>query len=50
MLRSTLIYLSQASWVRRLVTSWRFAWRTASRFVAGEKIEDAIRVIQALNE
>jgi proline dehydrogenase len=50
MLRSTLIYLSQAPWARRLVTSWRFAWRTASRFVAGEKIEHAIQVIQALNE
>jgi len=50
MLRSTLIYLSKASWARRMVTGWRFAWRTASRFVAGEKIEDAIQAIQALNE
>jgi len=50
MLRSILIYLSKASWARRLVTGWRFAWRTASRFVAGEKIEDAIQAIQALNE
>jgi proline dehydrogenase len=49
MLRSTLIYLSKALWARRIVTGWQFAWRTASRFVSGEKIEDAIRAIQALN-
>lgn len=50
MLRSLLIYLSKASWARNLVTRWRFAWRAASRFVAGEKLEDAIRVIRTLNE
>jgi proline dehydrogenase len=50
MLRSFLIYLSKASWARGMVTNWNFAWRTASRFVAGEKLEDAIRVIKNLNE
>lgn len=49
MLRSFLIYLSKAQWARNLVTKWRFAWRTASRFVAGEEQEDAIRVIRELN-
>ena len=49
MLRSLLIYLSKAAWARSLVTRWKFAWRAASRFVAGETLEDAIRVIQALN-
>jgi len=49
MLRSFLIYLSQASWAQRLVTSWGFAWKAASRFVAGESSADAIRVIQELN-
>ena len=49
MLRSLLIYLSKAAWARSLVTRWKFAWRAASRFVAGEKLEDAIRTIQALN-
>jgi proline dehydrogenase len=49
MLRSLLIYLSKAAWARSLVTRWKFAWRAASRFVAGEKLEDAIRAIQALN-
>jgi len=49
MLRSFLIYLSKADWAQRLVTRWKFAWRTASRFVAGEKIEDAIRVVRELN-
>lgn len=49
MLRSLLIYLSHAVWARRLVTKWQFAWRAASRFIAGEKLEDAIQVIQVLN-
>ena len=49
MLRSLLIYLSKAAWAQNMVTSWKFAWRTASRFVAGTKIEDAIRAIRELN-
>jgi proline dehydrogenase len=50
MLRSFLIYLSKAAWAQKLVTSWSFAWRAASRFVAGETAADAIRVIRQLNE
>lgn len=50
MLRSLLIYLSKADWARKIVTNWKFAWRAASRFIAGEKLEDAIRVIKLLNE
>lgn len=49
MLRSLLIYLSKAAWARRMVTGWAFAWRAASRFVAGERLEDAIRVVRDLN-
>jgi len=49
MLRSFLIYLSKAKWARQIVTNWAFAWRAASRFVAGEKLDDAIQVIQILN-
>ncbi|NUQ86688.1 MAG: proline dehydrogenase family protein [Anaerolineales bacterium] len=49
MLRSILIYLSKASWAQKLVMSWGVAWWAASRFVAGEKIEDAIRAIRELN-
>ncbi len=50
MLRSFLIYLSKAAWAQKLVTSWGFAWRAASRFVAGERVEDAIRAICELND
>jgi proline dehydrogenase len=50
MLRSLMIYLSKASWARNLVTRWKFAWRAASRFVAGDKLEDAIQAIKVLNE
>jgi proline dehydrogenase len=49
MLRSFLIYLSKAAWAQKLVTSWGFAWRAASRFVAGETIQDAIRAVRELN-
>ncbi|MGA2489828.1 MAG: proline dehydrogenase family protein, partial [Anaerolineales bacterium] len=49
MLRSFLIYLSKATWAQRLVTSWKFAWRAASRFVAGSTVEDAIKAVTELN-
>ncbi len=49
MLRSFLIYLSKAKWAQRIVTSWGFAWRAASRFVAGSTIQDAIRAATELN-
>jgi len=50
MLRSFLIYLSKAGWAQRMVTGWKLAWNTASRFVAGESLQDAVRVIRELNE
>jgi proline dehydrogenase len=50
MLRSTLIYFSKASWAREMVTQWEFARRAASRFIAGEKLDDAIRVVRQLNQ
>ena len=49
MLRSFLIYLSKAAWAQKLVTSWSFAWRAASRFVAGTKAGDAIQAVRELN-
>ena len=50
MLRAILLYLSKARWARQLVTRWRFARRAASRFVAGETLDEAIRAVQALNQ
>ena len=49
MLRTILIYLSQANWARQIVTRWSFARRAASRFIAGEVLDDAISVIKTLN-
>ncbi len=49
MLRNFLIYLSKAEWARRLITGWRFARRAASRFVAGDSVDDAIRVVRELS-
>jgi proline dehydrogenase len=50
MFRSFIIYLSKAVWAQKLVTGWGFAWRTVSRFVAGTRLEDAMRVVHELNE
>jgi len=49
MLRSFLIYLSKAQWAQKLVMGWSFAWKAASRFVAGTRAEDAIRAVRELN-
>jgi proline dehydrogenase len=49
LLRSLLIYLSKARWAQNLVMNWDFAWQTASRFVAGTGLEDAIRAVRELN-
>jgi proline dehydrogenase len=49
MLRSFFISLSKANWAKNLITNWSFAWRLASRFIAGEKLEDAIQAIKVLN-
>ena len=49
MLRSLLIYLSKAGWAQKLVTGWSFAGWAASRFVAGESIQDAVRVVREMN-
>src|SRR3990172_8737227 len=49
MLRALFISLSKARWAQRLITQWRFAWKMASRFIAGETVEDALRVVKQLN-
>ena len=49
-LRALLLYLSKAIWARRMVTGLRFARRTASRFVAGDTLEEAIQAVQRLND
>ena len=49
MLRSFFICLSKAAWAQQLVVGWKFAWRAASRFVAGNTIGDAINAVKELN-
>ena len=49
MFRSFFSYLSKAAWARNIVTKWPIAWKMASRFIAGEKLEDGIQVIRILN-
>jgi proline dehydrogenase len=49
MLRSIILYLSGARWARSAISRIGVARRTAGRFVAGERPEDAITAIRALN-
>lgn len=50
MLRGLFITLSKAYWAQRWITRWALAWRVASRFIAGETVEQAIRAVQTLNQ
>jgi proline dehydrogenase len=49
-LRETLIALSESTTARRLVRSAPGARTLASRFVAGETVDDGVRAAQALNK
>jgi proline dehydrogenase len=49
MMRSFFISLSKLTWAQRLITRTGIARRAASRFIAGETHEDAIRAVRALN-
>lgn len=49
-LRSLLLYLSTADWARQIATEFPPAWQVASRFIAGETSQDAIRVTQEVNQ
>lgn len=49
MLRSLFLYLSASAGARKTLMSLPFAARVARRFVAGETLDDAIRVISTLN-
>lgn len=48
-LRSLLLSLSRSAWARRAVTGFGPAWRVASRFIAGESVDEAIAVARQLN-
>lgn len=49
MLRAVFISLSKANWAQKAITRQQFAWKAASRFVAGETSADAIKVVRQLN-
>lgn len=49
MLRSTLLYLSNQPKVFRFVRNNRLAKKFASRFVAGETLDDALAAVRSLN-
>jgi len=49
MFRSLFILLSKVNWAQKLIMNWEIARRMATRFVAGDTLEDAIKAIQVLN-
>jgi proline dehydrogenase len=49
MLRATLLYLSQSKKLRHLVTSTAATRKMASRFIAGETLDEAVRAVRACN-
>ena len=49
MLRAILLYLSNASWARAIVTGWGVARRMSSRFIAGDEIGQALQAVEHLN-
>lgn len=49
MMRATLLKLSQNHTVQSVFSKYRFAQRAARRFIAGERLEEAIAVVRDLN-
>jgi proline dehydrogenase len=49
-MRALLLYLAQQEGFKNAALSFRFFRDTASRFVAGETLEDAIRVVRQTNQ
>jgi proline dehydrogenase len=49
-LRAILLYLSKATWARKIVTQWGLARRMAKRFVAGDTFDEALAAVQRLNQ
>jgi proline dehydrogenase len=47
--RSILLYLAKAPWARRIITGWRLSRLVASRFIAGDTLDDAVKTVRALN-
>lgn len=50
MLRALLMSLSKSDWANRLLINWKLSRQAASRFVAGDTIQDALAVVKALRE
>jgi proline dehydrogenase len=50
LLRSFFLWLSRSHWLRQLTTRIPFAYRIASRFFAGETIDEALEAIRRLQD
>ncbi|MFQ5942009.1 MAG: proline dehydrogenase family protein [Anaerolineales bacterium] len=50
MIRSLILFLSEAKWAQALVKDWGLARKVARRFVAGETLSEAMEVARVLSE
>lgn len=48
-LKSGLLYLSTARWAQQFIIRTPIAWQAASRFIAGETVEEAITAVRTVN-
>lgn len=48
-LKSLLLYLSTARWAQQFITHTPIAWQAASRFIAGETVDEAITAVRTVN-
>lgn len=49
-MRSFFIFLSKSKWMKNIFTRWSYAWKIASRFVAGTSLDEAIEIVKQLNQ
>lgn len=49
LLRKAFLFMSSSPRLGRWISGSRLAWRAAGRFVAGERIDDAVQVLKSLN-
>ncbi len=48
-MRALFIFLSKSKWMQSVFTNWSYAWKIASRFVAGTSLAEAITVVKKVN-
>lgn len=48
-MRAFFIFLSKSKWLQSIFTNWSYAWKIASRFVAGTTLAESTLVVKKVN-